>query len=635
MSRIKFIHTTWILILVFMLCGCYKEQHFSMPEGNGGQLVTRDTLPFPFDPDRQAGEYLIRNGEVDFSRVVTLGYTDFQPTIGADSLSWYFPQDKSYYGCRAHANFYALSDADHFGGNKYSFEGNDFFTKVFMEIGQGKKWYFYAKMSLTYLNNTRCYFTYGGNDGWSKRHMAGIDWGLGYPSFFAYVNGAKLTSQLPACTEEIIPGDPFEIEIVCVDAFVYCKVNGLTLWYYNLPADAHSHPIQFRPWTNAVQFYDVYIEGDYHEMDVVAHQHEKSVSNQQEYTTVQVPALTKASNGDILLVAEGRVNNYVQTSNLQAKRPNATDIVLKRSTDGGENWSGLTTIVGGDGSVNMKPCLVTDAEGTVHLLYTLDLYKYQTGDNEIFSISSSDNGNTWTAPQKITAAPENYVLSTTAGHGIQTKSGKLIMPALAVYGRQKSVAVLYSSDNGSTWQAGEAVPGLTNAANANVVELPDNRLMLVIGHESSSGTRKISYSNDGGIHWSEPENSKIRSGSAGHKFQGATLITADGRLVHVTPGELQKGSEYSFAVAEQPDNQKEMYIYKAPDFGSGLNITVSGDLGNSWSVPESLLNQQTYTDYKFLTGSADMLLLDNTVLCVSEGGAVVPYEGLVSFKKAL
>lgn len=618
-----------------MLSGCYKEQHFSMPKGDGSSLTTPDSMPFPFDPNRQTGEYLIHNGAVDFSRIVTLGYTDFVPTLGTDSLSWYYPQDKSFYGCRPHANFYALTDASHFGGNKYSFEGNDFFTKLFMEIGQGKKWYFYAKMSLTYLNNTRCYFTYGGNEGWSKRHMAGMDWGFGYPYFFAYVNGAKLSSQLPACTEEIIPGEPFEVEIVCVNAFVYCKVNGLTLWYYNLPSDAHAHPIQFRPWTNAVQFYDVYVEGDYHEMNVVAHQHEKSVPQLQEYATVQAPALTRTANGDVLLVAEGRVNNYVQTTSLQAKRSNATDLVLKRSTDQGESWSELTTLTGGDGSVNMKPCLLTGSNGTTHLLYTLDPSKFLTGQYEIYSTHSTDNGSSWSQPTKIDAAPGNYTLSTLSGHGIQTKSGKLVVPVLAVYGRQKSISVLYSSDEGQTWEAGGVVPDLTNAANANIVELPDNRLLLIIGHEASSGNRKFAYSNDGGLSWSTPENSKIRSGSAGHKFQGASLITALGQFVHVTPGDLQKGSEYGLAVADLPENQKEMYIYKAPDFGLGLNITTSDNNGTSWSTPESLLKLQTYTDYKFLTGSVDMLLLDNTVLCVSEGGVIVPYEGLVSFKKAL
>ena len=79
-----------------------------------------------------------------------------------------------------------------------------------------------------------------------------------------------------------------------------------------------------------------------------------------------------------------------------------------------------------------------------------------------------------------------------------------------------------------------------------------------------------------------------------------------------------------------------MYIYRSPDFTSGLTVQTSGDKGSSWSSPESLFKLRGYKDYKFLTGNMDAVAVDDhTVVCVSEGGVSVPYEGLLSFKVTL
>lgn len=618
MFKNKIIHAVWVVIAALLLSGCYKEQHFDMPGiidvDNKSDI---DTMPFPFDATRQAGEYLIKDGKVDFQRVSFMGFTDFVPTISSDTTSWY--QGEGYYGNIQHQVFYPSDDNLQFGGVSYSKECNHAYFKPFLQIGQGKKWYFYAKMSLEYLNDTRPYFWFGGAEGYSKRDAAGMDY-YSVSRFFGMVNGNEMTNyqNWPTGPELLMPGETFEVELVCVDCFVYYKVNGKLLWFYNLPSDAHSMPLSFHPMGNSAKLYDVYIEGDYEELQPVAWRQEQG------YTTVQNPALT-ANNNEVWLFAEGRVNNCSLTTNTKAKRSNATDIVMKRSTDGGSNWTELSVIAGDKQGVNIKPEVVTGANGTTHLFYTRDNSGLLSGDYSIYTMNSN-NGTSWSTPVQISSDLQaDYKVTTINGHGLQTQSGRLVVLLSCEKTGEKNLAVLYSDDQGATWHTGNTIPEETDAANGNIVQLQDGRLMMVIGRSAGTATtRRFSYSTDGGINWSTPVDASIEFTDAnGPRFQGATVVKADGSLVHFTPATRVQGNTYT------GDGRR---IYQAPDFASQLNVTVSENNGTDWTKPASLFRLQAFKGYNFLTGNMDALLLnDGSILCVTEGGAVVPYEGLLSF----
>lgn len=619
MFKNKLIYTTWILLAAFVLTGCYKEQHFDMPGIVDVENKTDiDSMPFPFDANRQAGEYLIKEGKVDFSRVSFMGFTDFVPTIGGDTLSWY--QGDGFYGNIQHQVFYP-SDANlQFGGVSYSKECNHAYFKPFLEIGPGKKWYFYAKMSLEYLNATQVFFWFGGADGYDRRNAAGID--FYYSSrFFGMVNGNEMMNfeNWPTCPELIMPGEPFEVELVCVDCFVYYRVNGKLLWFYNLPTDAHSMPLSLHPWGNSVKLYDVYIEGDYEQMNPVAWRQEQG------YTTIQRPALT-ANGNEVWLFAEGRVNNCVLTTNTKAKRSNATDIVMKRSTDGGTTWGELNVVAGNKQSVLIKPEVVTSQNGTSHLFYTVDNSGLLSGDYSLY-VTTSSNGTSWTAPTQITSSLQtNYKVTTVNGHGLETRSGRLVVPVYCEKTNEKNLAVLYSDNQGATWQSGTTIPGETDAANGNIVELADGRLMMIIGRSTGTLTdRRLSYSTDGGMNWSTPVSASIKFADAyGARFQGATVVKPNGQLVHLTPATRVQGSTY---------DGKGRRVYQAPDFASKLNVTRSNNNGTDWTEPSSLFGLKAFKDYNFLTGNMDAIVLsDGSILCITEGGAIVPYEGLIQLK---
>lgn len=620
-----FISIFTLITIAFMLGSCYKEQHFDMPGPYGEKDIVPDTLPFPFDSTRQSGMWLVENGIPDHTKAIFKGYSDFYPQYG-DTLAWYAEEGR--YTSRQCWNFYALDNNDYGYGNYYSYQYASFFTKPFVKYAPGSKWYFYAKMSLPYIAGTAPYFWFGAKSGFNKRHTAGLDGGNGFngnPVFFAQIDGALINSNdWPIMTEVMTPGEPFELELVCVDYFVYFKINGKVIWYYNVPQDVHSMPIMFCPWRNSVSFYDVYMEGDIEEViDFVCNETESN------YITVQSPALTKAANGDILLFAEGRVEEFELTSNQKYAqlRSNATDIVMKRSTDAGNTWDELKPLIGDRNTVNMNPVALTDNNGTTHLLYTVDRSGYLDGSTfDIYRISSDNNGNNWSTPQKITTTLQGeYVQSTLSGHGIVLEhgvhAGRLVVLTQCTKTDVNTVAAIYSDDQGAHWTTGLPV-NISNATGGNIVELSDGRLMLIMSHNETTTKCKVAYSINGGESWSEPEFGNLSTGSMGYRYAGTT-VSQNGKITHFTPS----GQKSNFDVDENR-------IIGSPAYGQGFGITTSENDGQNWNSYEDLFNKYTYDAYYFLCRRMDAVVLDNgQILCITEGGVKCPKEGLVRFYK--
>lgn len=628
--RYRFTYLFVPLVVALLFGSCYKEQHFDMPGPYGDKEIIPDTFPFPFDSTRQAGIWLVKDGVPDFTRTIFKGYTDFRPEFG-DTLIW--NQEDGRYTSRQCWNYFALDISDHFGGEEggtvESYRYSTFITKPFVKYFPGSKWYFYAKMSIPYFAGTAPYFWVGGKGGYNRRNVIGIDGGAGFngnPVFFLNINGNLVNSDdWPIMTEVMTPDDPAEIEIICVDYFLYFKIDGRVICYYNLPQDVHSFPIMYNPWRNAVSIYDVYMEGDIEEVcDFVCYESEKN------YITVQAPALVRADNGDILLFGEGRVAEYELTDNAEyaQRRTNATDIVMKRSTDDGATWSELQTIVGKRDEVNIYPTALTDKNGDIHLLYTLDKSGYLDGSEyDIYQIVSKDNGNSWSSPVKVTTSLQGeYGQSTVSGHGIRLEHGdhndRLAVLTTCVQEDSTTLAVMYSDDNGDTWQSGTPI-NIKNATGGTLTELSDGRLLVTISHNESNNKTKVAYSSDGGETFTDPEAGTLSTGAKGSRVAGTTLTEEGGRVLHFTPSDQ---------ITTFNNSNYENMLIGNPPFGRGLGVTASEDNGVNWTPFESIWTKETYDTYYILCKKMDAIMLnDGRVMCIAESGVKCPKEGLVRF----
>lgn len=229
-------------------------------------------------------------------------------------------------------------------------------------------------------------------------------------------------------------------------------------------------------------------------------------AGEQGYHTFRIPAVVRTPKGDLLAFAEGRRQAAADAGDI--------DLVSRRSVDGGRTWSALQ-VVGDDGADTFgNPCAVVDhATGTIWLfvIRTTGSDKEQAiieGRSRSLPkpwvLSSTDDGHTWSAPKDLTAAikqPGWTWYSLGPGIGIQARDGRLVIPgnhALAESGVHRSHLV-FSTDNGGTWQLGAAAVDGTNES--QVVELGDGRILHNMRNHPSKpdgNYRAVATSADGG-----------------------------------------------------------------------------------------------------------------------------------------
>jgi sialidase-1 len=216
----------------------------------------------------------------------------------------------------------------------------------------------------------------------------------------------------------------------------------------------------------------------------------------------------------LLAFAEARKHGCSDTGDI--------DLVLRRSEDRGKTWEPLSVVWDSGENVSGNPAPVVDeVTGTIWLLCTWNLGT----DNEsriidqtsrdtrrIFVMKSDDEGLTWSEPLEITTSvkkPDWTWYATGPVHGIQLKAkphaGRLVIPCDHIEAGTKKYFshVIYSDDHGKNWKLGGTTPE-DQVNECTVVELRDGRLMLNMrNYNRLHKNRKVSFSSDGGITWSD------------------------------------------------------------------------------------------------------------------------------------
>jgi sialidase-1 len=234
-------------------------------------------------------------------------------------------------------------------------------------------------------------------------------------------------------------------------------------------------------------------------------------SGQEGYAYYRIPALEAAPDGALLAFAEARKYNAGDPG----MESNEIDLVCKRSTDGGRTWSALRVIEhAGPRWSAANPATVVDRQTrrvwVLHLRCKpgrgTDGARPGTDDSQVLARWSDDNGQTWSAPQDLTAASRDMNDpkwgATVIGPGgmIQDRAGRLVAAAwkYAPFG----VLAVYSEDHGRTWHRSQPVPCPFGDEN-QVVELSDGRILMDFRQESGPH-RWLAESRDGGRTWSRP-----------------------------------------------------------------------------------------------------------------------------------
>ena len=325
------------------------------------------------------------------------------------------------------------------------------------------------------------------------------------------------------------------------------------------------------------------------------------------YHTYRIPSVVLATNGTLLAFCEGRHDNGRDAGRI--------DLVLKRSTDRGQTWSGLQVVWSDDGNTCGNPTPVVDrTTGVIWLLMTWNLGSDLERDIEagksrdtrrVFVCSSSDNGDSWSKPKEITheVKPEDWHWYATGPvNGIQLMrgehAGRLVIPAnhsvLSTNSHPATLShVIYSDDHGATWKVGGVEEEKTNES--TVAERADGSLLQNMRSNHGQHRRAVATSKDGGLTWSPV---RLDPALVEPVCQGCLL-----RATWAGPG-----SKSRLLFSNPASTKRER-----------LTVRVSYDEGETWPVSQTLFDgSAAYSDLVMLDGS--------TVGCLFECGENNPYE---------
>ena len=240
------------------------------------------------------------------------------------------------------------------------------------------------------------------------------------------------------------------------------------------------------------------------------------------FALYRIPGVVVTKFGTVLTYCEARKHTGADWGEIE--------IHLRRSTDGGRTWGepfqiahlgprlgrnpvALAHNSGGvnDQTVNNPVAIVDSNTGTIHFLYCVEYMR-------CFYLRSHDDGLTWTEPVEITETFDRFrpeyewkVIATGPGHGIQLRTGRLIVPVWISGSRSRPhgpavASTIYSDDRGETWHRGDiAVPEVYGPSETAAVELSDGRVLLNVRNRDTAARRLIVVSADGATGWSAPE----------------------------------------------------------------------------------------------------------------------------------
>ncbi|MCH7687684.1 MAG: exo-alpha-sialidase [Planctomycetes bacterium] len=303
------------------------------------------------------------------------------------------------------------------------------------------------------------------------------------------------------------------------------------------------------------------------------------------YHTYRIPALVVSTRGTLLAICEGRKNNHNDWGEI--------NIVLKRSFDNGTTWQRMQIVAAEEGDITIgNPAPVVDTDtGKVWLAFCRN-------NDQVYVTNSADDGATWSTPENITRdvkLPAWTWYATGPGHGIQLKTGRLLIPCWAD-GTQKIGEIqfsfcIYSDDHGATWKRGRALT--RNASDeCDIVELNDGSIYLNARSRKGKRQRAWALSRDRGHSWSE-----VRYDAAQPE------PSCDGAVLRLTDTRLFKKNRVLVSCPANPRSRDH------------LTVRMSYDECRSWSV--SKLVDAGYSGYSDLAATTD-----KTILCLYETNSV-------------
>ena len=333
------------------------------------------------------------------------------------------------------------------------------------------------------------------------------------------------------------------------------------------------------------------------------------VAGTNDYHTYRIPSLLQGKKA-LLAFCEARRDSRADSGQI--------DLAMKRSLDGGQSWQPLTILAREEGISSSNPCPVYDR---VTGIIWLPFCKNPAHDDEpaivqgrsqrtVWLMKSEDDGVTWSEPVDISSQVKRATwtwYATGPGHGIQLRTGRLIIPCNHAVGINferndpHHAHVFYSDDHGQSWQLGGSAPEGSNECQA--LELADGSLYLNCRNFNGTGKRGVAKSWNGGESFD--------------KFYWDAALT---EAMSEDDDVLPEPAACQASILRV--NDAVIFCNPAGFKRDHLSLRLSYDQANSWPITKVLCKgPSAYSDLA--------LLPDKTIACLYEAGKTHPYESLM------
>jgi sialidase-1 len=289
----------------------------------------------------------------------------------------------------------------------------------------------------------------------------------------------------------------------------------------------------------------------------------------------RIPALMTAKNGDILAAKDERMGSC---DDLRSHEN--INIVLRRSTDNGETWSVIETLVDYPmGQSASDPSMILDeATGEIFLFFNYMNLKTEKGIYYFKMIKSKDNGKTWSAPIDLTSqiskpAWKKDFKFITSGRGIQLVNGTLMH---TIVNMEKGLFLYKSEDHGETWSVIETA--INPADESKVLELADGTLMIN-SRVNKTGFRYVHTSTDNGSTWNSKKETQLEDPGCNASF---IRYTGNKNILLFSNANSKKERENLTIKASFDEGKtwsKTKTIYQGKAAYSSMTVLKNGDIG--------------------------------------------------------
>lgn len=296
----------------------------------------------------------------------------------------------------------------------------------------------------------------------------------------------------------------------------------------------------------------------------------------------RIPALTTASDGSLIAVADRRNNST-------ADLPNAIDVVARRSTDRGVTWGPQIVIARHTGEQGFGDAAIVleKKSGDLVTVFCGGVGIWASANDvpaDIYTSRSKDNGETWSEPRCITSslyaancdnpASNGYSAAFAASGSMTQFSDGTLAFVLAALPEDHRLPfynhVCISTDGGETWELTPGTPGRCGDE-SKVAELSDGSWLMSIRHPEP-GQRRYSLSHDRGLTWEPYSHWPEITDPACNE----DLINYDRKtLLH--------------SYLDSPSNREN------------VAVAVSYDDGKTWPVRKRIWEEDVNTGYSSLT----------------------------------